>query len=391
MAFDPRKYRDPLPSPWLIHALGPVVRHGVLPLLRIRSIDFPAADVARMRAVIRPGTAAFVGPNHPEFMTDWMLDKEVSRRVSPLMAHWASYEIVNIDPIAQALWLRNNLIANAPGGGGRAYSVRWALKGHGVLLHPEGTPSWHGDSVGPLVPGIVEMAREALVANAPVWIVPLVWKLRFTREIGRELAREMALLERSLKLADGRALDVAQRFAQLQRGILSRSLEKFGGVATGGDFFTQQEAHASALLTRLEAKYGPTEGVLPRRLHTLRKAILGARERQDRTVLLEVERLTRMTRAIYGGATLTQEQVAECLKQARLAFLTKGFANALHGVMPVAVAPRVAHIRAPEPIAVTADGDLLGVLHERLQGALDALNRELAPVIDPYRMENALL
>ena len=98
-----------------------------------------------------------------------------------------------------------------------------------------------------------------------------------------------------------------------------------------------------------------------------------------------------MTRDLYGGATLTQEQVAECLKQARLAFMTKGFRNGLHGVLPVAVAGRVAHIRAPEPIAVTPEGDLLGVLHERLQGALDVLNRELAPKIDPYRVENALL
>jgi hypothetical protein len=91
-------------------------------------------------------------------MTDWMLDKEVSRRVAPLMAHWASYEIVNPNPWAQAFWLRNNLIANAPGGGGKEYSIRWARAGHGVLLHPEGTPSWHGDAVGTLVPGIVEMA-----------------------------------------------------------------------------------------------------------------------------------------------------------------------------------------------------------------------------------------
>src|SRR6187200_877980 len=189
--FDPLAYHDPIPSPFLIHALGPVVRRIVLPhLLRVRSIDFPRADVARLREVVRPGTAAFLGPNHPEFMTDWMIDKELSRRISPLMAHWASYEVVNIHPVAQALWLRNNLIANAPGGGGRAYSVKWALAGHGVLLHPEGTPSWHGDHVGPLVSGIVEMAREAqrLRPELPVWIVPLVWKLRFTRAVGRELS-----------------------------------------------------------------------------------------------------------------------------------------------------------------------------------------------------------
>ena len=395
--FDPLAYRDPIPSPLLIRAFGPVVRYGILPLLKIRTVDFPPEDVARMRAVIHPGTAAFVGPNHPEFMTDWMLDKEVSRRVSPLMAHWASYEIVNIHPVAQALWLRNNLIANAPGGGGRAYSVRWALAGHGVLLHPEGTPSWHGDHVAPLVPGIVEMAREARRSGVPTFLVPLVWKLRFTRDVSRELASEMAMLERGLGLPDGGALGVTERFAQLQKGILARSVEKFEGVVIAGDFFAAQEAHAAALLARLESRYGATEGVLPRRLHALRRAILaraaqGADDaRHDRRTLLEVERLTRMTREIYGGATLTQEQVAECLKQARLAFLTKGFANGLHGVLPVAVAERVAHVRAPEPIAVTAEGDLLETLHARLQGALDALNRELASVIDPHRVKNLLL
>ena len=409
--FDPLAYRDPIPSPLLIRALGPVVRGLVLPhLLRVRAIDFPAADVARLRATVRPGTAAFLGPNHPEFMTDWMIDKEVSRRVSPLMAHWASYEVVNIHPVAQALWLRNNLVANAPGGGGRGYSIRWALAGHGVLLHPEGTPTWQGDAIGPLVPGIVEMAWEAcrMRPDLPVYVVPLVWKLVFTRDVGRELGEEMTRIERGTGLADRRGLDVAARFAQLQRGILARSMERFGGV--GGeerDFFKAQAAHAQALLARLEAKHGSIEGTLPRRLHALRRGILaraaaGAEDaRADRRVLLEVERLTRFTRERYGAATLTQEQLAESLKQARLAFLTKGFANGLHGVVPVAVAARVAHIRAPEPIPVheafarggdeaAARAGLVATLHARLQGALDEVNRELAPAVDPFRRPNLL-
>ncbi len=100
--FDPRTYREPRPRPWLIRLLGPVNRHVMLgPVLRLRAFDLPAADLARLRAAVNRGTAAFLGPNHPEFMTDWLIDKELSRRVSPLMAHWASYEIVNGSPLTQ--------------------------------------------------------------------------------------------------------------------------------------------------------------------------------------------------------------------------------------------------------------------------------------------------
>ena len=393
--FDPQVYRDPMPSPVLIHALGPVVRDIVLPLLRIRRVDLPDDDLARLRAAVRPGTAAFLGPNHPEFMTDWMIDKEISRRVSPLMAHWASYEIVNIHPLAQAVWLRNNLVANAPGGGGRAYSVRWALAGHGVLLHPEGAPSGRGDRIGPLVPGIVEMALEARLARPEiaVHVVPLVWKLRFTRDVGRELHGEMARIERGLALPAGPS-GVAERYARLQRAILERSFERFpSGADRTGDFFTDQAAHAAALLAGLESRHGRTEGPLPRRLHALRRAILKAQARDDRRTLLEIERLSRFDRDLYGGVTLTQEQLAETLKQARLAFLVKGFANALHGAIPVAVAERIAHVRAPEPIAVGDHSreELLDTLHEKLQGALDALNAELAPEVDRYRRPNLLV
>ncbi len=414
--FDPLEYRDPMPSPTLIRALGPVNRLLILPhLLRVRAVDFPSADVQRMRQFVRPGAVAFVGPNHPEFMTDWMLDKEVSRRVSPLMAHWASYEIVNMDPFAQQLWLRNNLIANAPGGRGREYSVRWATLGHGVLLHPEGTPTWHGDHVGPLVPGIIELAWETCrqLAEAgrdlPVHLVPVVWKLHFSGDVGPALACEMELIERRLDLPAGRGLEVERRFARLQRAILERSCEHFGGTGAIDDmgFFEAQAEHGRGLLARLESRHGGTTGEFARRVHTLRRAILAAgaagdpEARADRRVLLEVERLARFSRERYGSATLTQEQIAESLKQVRLAFLTRGVRDALHGVVPVAVAPRIARIRAPAPIAVheafarggddaAAQTGMLAEFRARLQGGLDRLRAELAPEIDPFRRANLL-
>jgi hypothetical protein len=45
-------------------------------LADIEHTDFPAMDVERLRNAISAGTAAFIVPNHPELLTDWMLDKE---------------------------------------------------------------------------------------------------------------------------------------------------------------------------------------------------------------------------------------------------------------------------------------------------------------------------
>jgi len=413
--FDPLAYVDPQPSPAIIHALGFVNRWFILPIaLRIPHVDLPAEDLARLRAVVRPGAAAFVAPNHPEFMTDWMLDKEVSRRVSPLMAHWASYEIVNIAKIPQWLWLRNNLIANAPGGGGRAYSVRWARTGRGVLLHPEGTPTWRGERIGPLVPGVVQMAWETrhTQAGLPVYVVPLVWKLHFLGDVSAALAREIDYMERRLGVPHQAPAPLEQRFAGLQKEVLAVSLARHGapeakraGEIADHEFFALQAAHAARLLGELESRHGRSAGDEARRFHGLRRAIhaqaatdAGAACR-DRRTLMEIERLHRFTRTDYGGPTLTQEQIGETLKQTRLALFTRGLRDGLHGVLPVAVAPRIARIRVPEPIAVhtafarggeeAAEQDaLLALLAGRLQGALDGLRTEIAPDVDPFRRPN---
>ena len=411
--FDRLAYRDPRPWPALIHALGPLNRGLVLPyLLRVRRLDLPEPDLRRLCAAFRPGTAAFVGPNHPEFMTDWMIDKEISRRVSPLMAHWASYEIVNLNPSIQWFWLSNNLVANAPGGGGKAYSVGWALRGHGVLLHPEGTATWHGDHVGDLVPGIVDMAWEACrVAGAgnPVLLVPLVWKLHFESDVERGLLREMAHIERALDLprAGGRAVE--ERFAGLQWNILMRRAEHFGFPLRrdpGVSFFDRQQAFAEHLMAPLCERYGRVEGNVWRQLFALRRAV---REREaddperaarDRRAIREVERLNRCVAEIYDRPTLTQEQVAENLKQIRSSLLIRGWREVLHNLVPRAVAPRVAHIRAPEPIAVhdrfrpgpaeEPQAALLAEMHDRLATALDRLNHEIAPQVDRWRRPNPL-
>ena len=423
--FDPRRYVEPRPRPGLIRTLGPVVRDVVLPhLLRIRAFDLPAADEKRLAAAVNPGTAAFIGPNHPEFMTDWMIDKELSRRVSPLMAHWAAYEIVNLSPLVQRFWLANNLIAAAPGGDGKRYSVRWASLGHGVLLHPEGSVSWHVDHIGPLVSGIVDMAWDTCAALAerderrPVFTVPVVWKLVFETDVARGLAREMEHMERVLGLRVGDGGPVERRFAALQTGLLAGRAERLG-IAVDGlgpslpprDYFAAQDAVTTAITARLAARYGPPDDEPTRALHKLRRAVRahaatdpeGARA--DHRLLTELTRLAGFPRAIYDTPTLAQEHISENLKRTRALLMTRGTRETLHNLIPRAVAPRVAHVRVPEPVAVdrayaetmavaadpeTARAAQLETHRARLAATLASLVAELAPVTDRFRRPNPL-
>jgi len=418
--FDPRAYREPAPAPWLIRLLGPVNRHLMLgPVLRLHVFDLPEADLARLRAAVNPGTAAFLGPNHPEFLTDWLVDKEISRRVSPLMAHWASYEIVNGSPLTQRFWLANNLIANAPGGDGKAYSVRWALAGHGVLLHPEGTATWQGERVGPLLPGIVDMAWEAARAlrergeARPVYVVPLVWRLRFLADPSAGLVRETAHVERALGLPAGSGA-VERRFAALMGQLLTSQCRQLGlpapafdPAAPGADYFPAQAAALAALREALAEVHGPVDPDPARAQHRLRRAIraLAARDpegaRRDRARLAELQRLHGFDPALYDRATLAPERLAEVLKRTRSALVTRGFANALHNTVPVAVAPRAVHVRVPEPLAVhealVAGGDegeararLLAELHARLQRGVEELRDAFAADDAPRARANPL-
>ena len=416
-AFSPLEYRDPAPAPWLVHALGVLNRFVLLPgLLRISRFELPAGDARRLREAVNRRTAAFLGPNHPEFLSDWLVDKELSRRVSPLMAHWASYEIVNASPAARAFWLANNLVANAPGGSGKAYSVAWALRGHGVLLHPEGTATWQGERVGPLLPGLVDMAWDAAERlretgeERPVWLVPVVWRFTFRGDAHRGLALDMARIERGLSLPRGDRLGIAERFAALMRALLARQCERLDLPAPGSDarddYFAAQARAIDALTRALAERYGEQDADLTRALFQLRRAM---RERaagdpdgvrRDRARLAELQRLAGFDPALYDRARIDPERIAEVLKRTRSSLLTRGFANVLHNTVPVAAGPRTVHVRVAEPIAVTpgaggSDGAaaraaLLAEHRSRLQALLDQLGDELAASGSSRRLPNLL-
>jgi len=413
--FSPFEYRDPAPVPWLVHALGTLNRFALMPgLLHITRFDLPPADARRLRAAVNKDTAAFLGPNHPEFLSDWLVDKELSRRAAPLMAHWASYEIVNASPSARAFWLANNLVANVPGGSGKAFSVAWALRGHGVLLHPEGTATWQGERVGSLLHGLVDMAWDAAArvrasgGTRPVWLVPIAWRFAFRRDARRGLARDMARLERGLALPRGDRLGVPERFAALMRALLVRQCDRLGLAAPDDreGYFAAQARAIDALRRALAERYGELDADFTRATFQLRRAMREAAVldpdgvRRDRFRLTELQRLAGFDPALYDRDLLTAERVNEVLKRMRSSLLTRGLANAIHNTVPIAPGPRTVHVRVAEPIAVRADGEgeygeaaraaLLAEHRARLQATLDQLGDELAASGASWRLPNLL-
>jgi hypothetical protein len=384
---------------------------GIRGLADVVRIDFPDEDLARLRRVIRPASAAFITPNHPEFMTDWLLDKELSTRAAPLMASWATHEIVNgMGALMQGFWLKNNLIAQIPGAGGtagKAYSVEWALAGHGVLLHPEGQVGWHGHTIGPLFPGVTDMALEALERTRKertrfdVYICPVLWRLCFVVDVDGALQREMRYFERSLGLRPQPGADVAQRVHDAYLTLLERD-ESSAGVGRGsGGYAERQErllAHLAARLRQFGAAGNADNGndlagECRALLRPAERLLRQPRPSSDSTALRATIRITRrllrFTPNLYPEPTLTQEQVAENIKRLRADYCFGGLRDTLARSAPRPAGPRSVSIRVPEPIRLNdlvAVGDetssdmrstLLALLRMRMQENLDRLGEEL--------------
>lgn len=399
-----RDFPVPRPSRPLMWTLGfinrwfllrglPVLRH--IPILRdlpgirghfwLRDIDLPDPDRERLNRAVNRQTAAFLGPNHPEFGFDWMMDKEISMIAAPWMASWASHEIIAGAP---GFWLRNNLVSNRGGDAALRYSVERALAGDGVLLHPEGSVHWTGALIHPLFNGIADMACEAARRagdSRPVYIVPVVWRVRYLGDISAGLHREMHHIERHLGLEHPESPNVSERFRVLQENILLRQMRVFGfdpGWVKGLDFFARQDAFRDWLIEDLEKRHTVDRHETPERLLGRLRRVVPREMASDRARVDEAMRLCGFTRAAYAEKPLTQEQIAESLKRHRATLVRQGWRNVLHNFLPRPFGPRIAHVRVPEPILVdpgraASEGSayaraLVAMLHDRMQAGLAA-------------------
>lgn len=412
---------EPRPNAALIRCLEPVNRlfnlRG-LPILRdiplinripgmrgfanIPQIDFPASDLTRLREVTNPETAAFLAPNHPEFFTDWMIDKEVMARLDVTPGCWATHKVVNgMGKWGQKFWLANNLIAQIPGKGGSAgkqHSVSLAKRGQGVLLHPEGTVHWVADQVGPLFSGVIEMAQQAANDLAesgddrPVYIAPLVYKYMFLRDETCNLHGALSYLESALDLPSRKTgEDPASRLRGVYLHLTNRVAHRHGITLPNAGFWDMRAALVKELAIRLDtaAGHGPTLNDDPykaaeaslRHFERTRRSEESPRFARNTIKLAgDLRELLGLQPWMYPGDVMTQEQVAERIQRLRLDWLKQRFRDKVHAFVPRPVGPRRAHIRVVDPIRIEANSGALQPeqLRTRLQSRLDDLNRELA-------------
>jgi len=370
---------------------------GFRGICNVRHLDFPKADQDRLAAVCGQGKITFLAPNHPEFFTDWMLDKYVTTLTCPNAANWATHGVVNgLGKLMQNFWLANNLIAQIPGNPdpSRAYSVEWAGKGHGVLLHPEGGVGWHSNFIAPLFPGAMEMAREALAENPDrkAYVAPVVWKLVFNGDVTGKLHKECAYVEGKLgidRLAgngrDGGKIEL--RVFHLYQTLLKRDEEKWSAPGKqSGAFRVRQLALIGHLREKLcseiDGSYVAKEDEL-----LLRGARRWMRENKDdpkrkevRDLVETIARHESLDEYAFASETVTQEELAEHIKRVRRDYCKGSLKDTLNAFLPQAGGPRTAHIRVPEPFALHNKQDAQSgppELRARMQKTLDEINQEV--------------
>jgi hypothetical protein len=390
----------PRPSNWLIRAMTPVNRAfmlkgfaGLRGVCDIRTIDFPESEQRKLAAVCGEGKATFITPNHPEFFTDWMLDKEISARVSPRAAFWATNGVVNgLGRLAQKFWLANNLIAQIPGNSepAREHSVDWALKGNVVLLHPEGAVGWHGNYVAPLMPGAVEMALEALKLGRAAdpgfhaFVAPVVWKLVFDRDVEADLLKECVYVEGRLGIEPGEGLPLPERVYRLYETLLERDEADLGIEATRDASFPERHGLLVKVICKRLAGLLAIDRQPAEALELLR--IARRRLRETKTdpaapqIKSAIDRLAlnlRLGSFAFSGETITQEELAEHIKRIRNDYCKGTLRDTLNRYVPRPAGPRTAIIRVPEAIAIHefegSVDDTLVLLRGRMQEALDGM------------------
>ena len=388
MNYCPR-FLAPTPKPWLMNLLAPVTEvfflkglpflrdlpliktvPGVCGLAKVRYIDFPLQDQQNLKDMTGKNRATFFLPNHPEFFTDWMIDKYVLSRISRKAACWADGRIVNgMGRLMQRFWLNNNLIAQISGQSrqGKRYSVTAALAGQGVLLHPEGQVNWFGNIISDVFPGAAEMAIKSYLKGSSVtnagfqcWLAPIVWKLRFNADVKSNLLDECRYIENRLELESSRCNCPARRtytiyhqlasrdyceisctdnsFAHIHLGVLRNKIVEKSCEQLADVISLEQNDHLSII--RTATKW------LGR--HNAAHACYSLVKRACRIV----KRWIKLNIRAFRHSTISQEEIAEHQKRIRADFCNGRIRDKINQLIPQAAGVRTAHIRAVNPLAI---------------------------------------
>lgn len=341
----------------------PILKHYVPArgLCDITHIEY-LTDMERVKQKLE-NTVFFLAPNHPEFYTDWMLDKEISAQLAPEMAGWATHSIVNgLGKSMQKFWLKNNLIAQIPGAGNDAkeYSIEYALTGKGVLLHPEGKVNWHSDHIHKLYSGIVDMGYEALKRaefKKEVVIVPILWKLKFNKNIDKELIKEIQYISKQLNInIDIGTKSISEQMKLLLQSIMFGIIEKYQLTIANYKYLSLHDLINRIrfhLITNLADQLQFKELCMTEDEFQILKKKIDKKVRSTENVNKEIKsqlktlnQVEEMKLDVYlDKEVLTQEHLAEMLKKIRIQFCKKGLINKIHQFIPMPVSDRTAYIK----------------------------------------------
>jgi hypothetical protein len=371
----------------------------VLPYVaRVRQIHLPTDDAARLREAV---AAPFVlCPNHPEYFTDWMVDKWLTARFAPLAACWADPGVVNGMGRAMTwLWLSNGLVAAARGrelDKALGYSAECLARGHGALIHPEGEVNWDNESLGTMRAGAVRIAeRGAALVGRPAHVAPLTWFLRFRRDATAGLHRELDYVESRLGARDTPDANPAERVGALYHTLIEREAHAFGiELGPREDGFTRRFelglTHAVQRMPDLWPDYRPPE--LPAPPDAAVRAWRSAARRiadppsEFRRQIDALDKMLHLLPSAAGEPTITQEQVAERIKRLRMDWLRGTRRDTVTRFVPRAVAPRDLFVRVCEPLVVEPGADhgpLLATLRERMAASLLLARRDGIDTLGP--------
>ncbi len=368
---------------------------GIRGLTDIRTINVSPDEIARLKALCDSRVPTFILPNHPEFFTDWMIDKDIIARCCPNAASWATNGVVNgMGNAMQKFWLWNNLIAQIPGDSSSAknHSIDWALKGQGVLLHPEGSVGWHSNHVAPLMSGAADMAVEAKrrAPEKPSFLVPVVWKLEFIEDATVALGRECSYAEKKLRIEVAPHLNPAQRVCAIYDALLMRELDTLGlKVALDMPVLEKRRAieHIAFIMLGQYLGKDVSHGDTTDLIKQVRKKVRSephadnALATQASKLCDRLQRLVRLGDFAGKSPTISQEEVAEHIKRVRNDWCKGSFKDALNQYLPQPAARRTAHLRILDPIEVQQSDDAKAVManvRTALQAALDAINVQIA-------------
>jgi hypothetical protein len=360
---------------------------------KVNKIKIRRDDESTLRSVTSPLHAFFFGPNHPEFTTDWLIDKYISVRFAPRMSSWAASSIIR-GPLS-GFWSANNLIGNDGGEAAKEYSVQCAMNGDGTLLHPEGTVRWRSDKIFDLLPGIVDMAIDAAQKckekglEKKVFIVPLVWKIVYDEDVRSRLGAAISQLENTLELPGTGSLPLGKRYVTFHQNLLLKQMKKFSSQPEGSPpGIDDAQRFFDSLFEELSLKYevtGPKEEV-HRILHRLYRKAKEAKNRRDADAVIELQRLAAYSRDTFEKKFFYQEEIGEGLQFIRQIFLTGGY-DSVRSMLPKPFGWRTVHLRVPPPLEVsqrlsaTSDrsilrSNLLDELKASMDRALYELNEE---------------